>query len=387
MTKLNKILVVGAGVAGPSVCFWLKKYGFEPTLIENAPAIRKGGQALDIRGVAVPLTRKMGIYEQICDKRTQVVCGRFVDQEGSVIHEEQGEKFGFRQDDEVEIVRGDLVDILMQLIPDVSCFFNRKIDAIDQDEGGVSVAYVDGTHEKYDLVIGADGIHSKTRRLVFDKDEYDVVSLGSYISIFDIPNYLNLHHTEVLCEANEKLASITCDHDETTAQAGFMFRSKQVLNNSRDKSEQMQFLKETFQGFGWEANKLLALMPKSNDFYFDMIAQIKMHEWTKGRVALLGDAGYCASPLSGQGNNLAMVGAYILAGELKACDGDYELAFKRYNELMRPFVDKNQGFGAWVSETYLVSDDVSEQVAKERNDSILRKIKEVSTGVVLPDYA
>jgi len=385
MSNIKRILVVGAGVAGPAVCYWLQRFGFSPVLIENSPDIRKGGQALDIRGVAISMVKKMDIYEQICNLRTQVECGRYVDVEGKTLHEEQGESFGFRQGEEVEIVRGDLVEILMKSIKTVPCFFNQSIESIEQNDDGVVVHFRDGRAERYDLVIGADGIHSATRRAVFSEDEYKLVNLGSYISIFSIPNYLNLSHTEVLCEANQKLVSITSDEDSEIARAGFMFRSQHSLNNVRDKKEQMQFLRDTFHDFGWEVKRLLELMADSQDFYFDSITQVKMDTWTKGRVALLGDAGYCASPLSGQGNNLALIGAYILAGELKQ-QKDHHRAFKRYNALLRSFVETNQNFGAWVSESFLVPDEVSKEVAEERSSRIFKEIKIVSNAITLPDY-
>lgn len=386
MSTLKKILVVGAGVAGPAVCYWLQKFGFTPTLIEIAPELRKGGQALDIRGVAVELARKMGILEQIYMKRTQVECGRYVDTAGNLLHEEHGEKYGFRQGEEVEIVRGDLVEILMSTIPEVLCRLNQSIVSINQNNDNVIVQFKDGSTENYDLVIGADGIHSKIRRLTFDKDEYRLFNLGSYISIFTIPNYLNLSHTEVMCEVNQKMASIMSDQDPNKAMAAFMFRSQHVMNNIRDKAEQMQFLRDIYQNFGWESKRLLELMTDSPDFYFDSVTQVKMKSWTKGRVALLGDAGYCASPLSGQGNNLALVGAYILAGELKNANGNYVHAFNRYNELLHSFVEVNQKFGAWASDSFLVSEDITKEVAEERTNKILEMINEVANGIRLPDY-
>lgn len=127
-------------------------------------------------------------------------------------------------------------------------------------------------------------------------------------------------------------------------------------------------------------------MNDSDDFYFDSIAQIKMDSWTKGRVALLGDAGYCASPLSGQGTNLAIVGAYILAGELRSAEGDYSVAFKRYNELMRPLVDASQDLGAWVQESYLPEGEASKEIIEQRSSVIIEKIKAVSNALSLPDY-
>ncbi|MCE3044266.1 tetracycline destructase [Legionella sp. 16cNR16C] len=386
MSKDIKILVIGAGVAGPAICYWLKRFGFSPCLIEKAASIRTGGQALDVRGIATHIARDMGIYEQICDMRTRIECGRYVDSEGKVLHEVQGEEFGFRQDDEVEILRGDLVEILMSTITDVPCDFDQSVIRMEQSADGVLVHYNDGQVINYDLVIAADGIHSATRRMIFNKNEYQLVHLGSYLSTFTIPNYLGLSHIDLECEANCKLVSINSDNNPEVARAGFMFRSEHVLKNPRDEQEQKQFLYDTFRDFGWETQNILNRMPESDDFYFDAIMQVKMNSWTKGRIALVGDAGYCPSPLSGQGNNLAFVGAYILAGELKAANGNYMQAFTRYNELLRPLVDANQEFGVWVSKSFLVDDEVSKEIAEERSNKVLGMIKSVSNAISLPQY-
>lgn len=386
MSKPLNILVIGGGIAGPAISYWLKKFGFSPVLIEKSAAVRKGGQALDVRGIATHIAREMGIYDQICDKRTRIECGRFVDTTGKVLHEEQGERFGFRQDDEVEILRGDLVEILMKTITDVPCYFNQSIRSMQQDDEHVIVNFKDGRVENYDIVIGADGIHSATRRLIFDKNEYQLIHLGSYLSTFTIPNYLGLNHMDVECEANHKLVSLNSDNDPEIARAGFMFRSQDILKDIRDEQEQKQFLCDTFRDFGWETQNILNRMSASDDFYFDTITQVKMNSWTKGRIALVGDAGYCPSPLSGQGNNLAFVGAYILAGELKAAHGNYRQAFTRYNTLLRSFVETNQKFGVWVSESFLVENEVSKEIAEERSTKILAMIKSISNAITLPRY-
>jgi len=386
MSSINKILVIGAGIAGPAVCYWLKRFGFSPILIEKFANVRKGGHALDVRGVAIDLVKKMGIYEKICNMRTQVEFGRYVDAQGNILHEEKGERFCFRQGEDVEIIRGDLVEILIDAIEGVPCYFNQLIESIKQNNDDVEVQFKDGRIEHYDLVIGADGMHSITRRMVFDKDEYKLINLGAYFSVFSIPNYLNLSHTEVQCEANQKLISITSDKNPKMAEAAFMFRGHNVLNNIRDEKEQQKFLCDTFQDFGWEASKILELMSYSDNFYFDSVMQVKMKSWTKGRVALLGDAGYCASPLSGQGNNLALVGAYILAGELKQAGGNYTRAFNRYNELLHSFVEANQKLGLWVSESFLIQDDVSKEIAEERSNKIMEEVKIASNMISLPDY-
>jgi 2-polyprenyl-6-methoxyphenol hydroxylase-like FAD-dependent oxidoreductase len=161
LSTIKKILVIGAGVSGLAVCYWLRRFGFYPVLIEKSACIRKGGQGYDIRGVAIDIVKKMGIYEQICKMRTQVECGRHVDVTGKTLHEEKGEIFGFRHDEDVEIPRDDLVEIMMKTIEGVPIHFNQSIENIEQnDDSGVTVYFKDGRIEHYDLVIGADGVHS-----------------------------------------------------------------------------------------------------------------------------------------------------------------------------------------------------------------------------------
>ncbi len=386
MSTINKILVIGAGIAGPAVCYWLKRFGFSPILIERSTTIRKGGHGLDVRGVAIDIVKRMGIYEKICNMRTQVELGQYIDAEGNILHEEKGERFCYREGEDVEIIRGDLVEILIDAIEGVPCHFNQLVDSIKQRDGDVEVQFKDGRIEHYDLAIGADGLHSTTRRMVFDKDEYKLTNFGAYFSVFSIPNYLNLNHTEVQCEANQKLISVTSDENPKIATAIFSFRAQNVLNNIRDENEQKRFLRDTFQNFGWETSKILELMSSSDDFYFDSATQVKMKSWTKGRVALLGDAGYSASPISGQGNNLALVGAYVFAGELKQAGGDYNRAFNRYNELLHPFVEANQKLGVLVNETFLVRDEVSQEIAVERSNKIMQWVKIAANMITLPDY-
>jgi 2-polyprenyl-6-methoxyphenol hydroxylase-like FAD-dependent oxidoreductase len=201
-----------------------------------------------------------------------------------------------------------------------------------------------------------------------------------------MPNYLKLSHTEITLETDGKLLQINSDRNPEIAQAGFLFRSNDVANNTRYQKEQKNCLKETFLNLGWESNNLLKLMEKTDDFYFDSITQVIMTSWTKGRVALVGDSGYCASPLSGQGTSLALVGAYLLAGELNKAKGNHTLAFKKYNELLHPFVKKNQQFGVWSSKTFLAPVKHDKKDAGKRTNEILKKLKIASNAITLPDY-
>ncbi|QDQ39238.1 FAD-binding protein [Legionella geestiana] len=380
------VLVAGAGVAGPLVCYWLKKAGYLPTLIEKSPFLRQGGHAVDIRGIAVQVAKKMGIYEEICRQRTQIATTRYVDSEGKTLMEQSGEAAGFRHGEEVEIVRGDLIAIIMSTIEDVPRYFQQSITAIRNHDDCVEVDFNDGKKGRFGLLIGCDGLHSSVRKRVFTENEVQLNNLGFYISVFNHPNYLQLRQSEIIFKRYHKLVHVSSDKDADRARTGFLFRSKKTLTDKRNMAAQKQFLREHFQHAGWETDTLLEYMDKATELYFDSISQIKMPYWTKGRVALVGDAGYCASPLSGQGTSLALVGAYILAGELKAAAGNHAIAFERYNSLMRPFVEANQDFGAFISQTYLVDDAETDSKQVDENRMIMEKLQAASGAMCLPEY-
>lgn len=379
----NKILIVGAGIAGPAVAFWLKKYGFEPTIIERKSGLDQGGYAIDLRGIAVDVAKKMAIYDKICEMRTSISKGQYVDNTGLVLKEEEGETFGFRQDEEVEILRGDLIEILMAQITDVPCHFNTEISSLTEHNEGIKVVFTDGKEASYALIIGCDGLHSSIRKLVFSPEEYKIHDLGCYISIFSLPNYLQLQHTMVEFEHKQKIVHVSSDRDTSISLAGFMFQSDNKPKSLREKNAQIEFLSSEYKNLGWETNTILSYAKQSEDFYFDNIAQVKMSSWSKGLVVLLGDAGYCASPLSGQGTSLAIVGAYVLAGELKASRGNYSHALKQYNRVLKDYVEANQAFGEWNSTTYWLSKGNEHN---NRTDQILERLQHAANAISLPEY-
>src|SRR3990167_1860023 len=160
LSKAKKVLVVGASIAGPALCYWLKKFGFTPTLIEKNTTLREGGFPIDIRGIAVDVVKKMGIYQKIVDKRTQLKRSYYIDSNGYLLSKSENEAVGFHQDDDVEVCRGDLADILMQCISEIPCHFNQTVDRIVQHAESVEVTFKNGRVEYFDFVIGADGLHS-----------------------------------------------------------------------------------------------------------------------------------------------------------------------------------------------------------------------------------
>lgn len=385
---MKNILVVGAGIAGLTVCYWLKKFGFSPALIEKSESLRIGGHAVDIRSPAVDVVKKMGIYESVFDMRTQLENSYHVGADNKIIKECHGEDYGFNHGDDVEIVRGDLLAILMDSIKDIPCYFGQTITQIKQHEKYVEITLNNGRTEYYDLVIGADGLHSTTREMAFTKEQFASVDLNTYIGVFTIPNYLNLSKSEIDFESDKKLISVTSFNDRYIDKAivAFSFSCDEKMNDVRNQMEQKTLLRSKFMNMGWEVNNLLKLMDDSHDFYFDSAKQIHMTSWTEGRVSLIGDAGYCATPLSGQGASQAIIGAYLLAVELKRFGGNHSIAFESYNKLLRPYVEANHDLGLWVSKMYFLPDNVSEVDVELRMSKIKEKLQIASNAIKLPDY-
>ncbi|GAB2540197.1 FAD-dependent monooxygenase [Nocardia heshunensis] len=347
------VLISGASIAGPALAFWLKRYGFEPTVVEKSPTLRPGGQAIDVLGTATEVVRRMGLLEQVHARSTGKRGTSYVDGKGKVRASISSEVFnGVGENGDTEIQRGDLAEVLYEATrADVEYLFGDSIAGLVEDENGVHVTFEHSPARTFDLVIGADGVHSHTRKLVFGPEAEFLHHMGYYISIFTTPNLLHLDHWEQDYNSPGKIAGSYSARNNTEAKAIFAWASEPLDYDYRDADAQRRILADAFAGEGWEAPRLLAALPDAPDFYFDAMAQIRMDSWSKGRVALVGDAGYCASPLSGQGADLSLVGAYVLAGELAAAAGDHTVAFARYEYEMRPMVDACQqfarGVGGW----------------------------------------
>jgi 2-polyprenyl-6-methoxyphenol hydroxylase-like FAD-dependent oxidoreductase len=247
----------------------------------------------------------------------------------------------------LEILRGDLVDVLYQATKDRAEYrFDTRIDELNENEDAVQATLSDGTTLYADLVVGCDGPHSAVRRLVFGPEERLVKPLGGYNAWFTAPDTVGLDGWYLMYQAPGLNASMRPSHEPTLVKAGLAFRSEPVAYDRRNADEQRALLATHFAGAGWECDALLSAAAEADDFYFDAFAQVHMPTISQGRVTLAGDAGYCASPLSGMGTSLALVGAYVLAGELGQAESldskGIQPALQRYEAVMRPYIDRCQ---------------------------------------------
>jgi 2-polyprenyl-6-methoxyphenol hydroxylase-like FAD-dependent oxidoreductase len=344
--KNRNILISGASIAGPALAYWLSRHGFHPTVVEQAPALREGGYKVDIRGVAIDVAERMGILGDIRQASTNMRGVTFVNRANKPIATLPADFLEGRTDRDDEIMRGDLARILYERThTTVEYLFGNSITALTQGDDGVKVTFERSAPRTFDLVVGADGLHSNVRALTFGDESQFIRHLGAYISIFSTPNFLHLDHWELYYNAPGKLACIYSARENTEARGLFIFNSPPLPYSRHDSRQQKQLLADTFARDEWQIPRLLKTAWNASDFYFDSISLIQMGRWSIDRTVLLGDAAYCASPASGQGTSLALVGAYVLAGELAEASGDHHTAFARYESMMRGYVKVNQEFG------------------------------------------
>ena len=342
---LKNILISGAGIAGPTLAFWLVRYGMKVTVIERAPQLRTAGQTIDIRGAGLEVVQKMGLEDIIRARTTQEQGINFVDRENRIqaafpVDTMDGQGFV----SEIEIIRGELATLLYdQTRNDVEYIFGDKITAIVDRGDRAQVSFAKEADRDFDLVIIADGLSSKTRELVFESSTSPIHRLGQYTSYFSIPYEQSDGTWSRWYNApGGRCALLRPDGKGTTTTRAFLTLTSSPNGLEKlDVKGQKAEMHKLFADAGWETPRVLSAMEKSTDFYLQEVAQVKMNTWSKDRVALLGDAGYCPSPVSGMGTSVALVGAYILAGEIVR-DEDYKDAFTSYETLLRPYITKAQ---------------------------------------------
>lgn len=337
MTNVKSVLISGAGVAGPTLAYWLARHGFRPTVVERAQGLRSSGSPVDVRGPAVPVAEAMGIMPRLRAAATEVTALSFVNDSGRRVG---GMRLG-QTPGEVELPRFDLAAILYEAArDDAEYVFGDSIATLTPDEGGVDVTFEQAAPRRFDLVVGTDGLHSRTRRLAFGDEARFVRHMGVWIATMPVEG-LDLAPHEVLMH-NAPGRALALHPNRGNPGAAFIFRGAHVPGfDYRDTAEHKRMLAAAYSGGGWRTQELLQRVRTSDDLYLDSVSQVRLDRWSTGRVALLGDAASCVS-LFGDGSTLAMAGAATLAESLAATPGDVDSALRRYEQTHRRLVEPKQ---------------------------------------------
>lgn len=341
-----RILVSGGGVAGLSAGIDLVAGGHDVTLVERSNHLRVNGSPIDIRGESIGVAKKMGVLDQIRAHRIGMSERiEFVDASDRVVAELAADEVNDTAGD-VEIPREDLVTILRAALPaPTPLIFGESISELHDDGAGVDVRFSSGASDRFDLAVGADGMHSATRRLVFGPEHRFLRHLGFYTAIAALPARARMDGRNSMFNVPGLMGGITGYQDK--ALAVFLFRSPWIEYDYRDLDAQKKLLTDAFAGQrDWRIGELLEAALADPELYFDSVSQIDMDAWHRGRVVLVGDAAYSASPLSGRGTSLALTGAWFLAEALREHPDDVERAFAQYERLQRPHVLRAQATAA-----------------------------------------
>jgi 2-polyprenyl-6-methoxyphenol hydroxylase-like FAD-dependent oxidoreductase len=389
-----RVLISGGGIAGPALAFWLRRTGAEVTIVERSPTPRPGGQTVDVRGIARLVVERMGLMETIKAARADERGLGLVDSRGRRLASMSAEAFGGEGFiAEIEIIRGELSQILNEAVAgDVDYRYGDKIDTLVQDAQGADVTFASGDGGRYDIVVGADGVHSGVRALAFGPDSEFVRPLGGYSGYFTVTDPGDLDHYALMHNAPGGRVALLRPLGGGRAMAGLSFLTQERVGRLSI-AEQQRILTEKMTGVGWHVPRLLAEMPAATDFFFDDISQVHVDKWSAGRVVLLGDAGYCGSPLGGMGTSMSLVGAYVLAGEL-TLTGDPAVAFAAYQRVMADYVKAGTGLppggiGGFAPQGRLMirlrALSFSMMTAWPMS-AMMRKVANRAEAITLPDY-
>jgi 2-polyprenyl-6-methoxyphenol hydroxylase-like FAD-dependent oxidoreductase len=342
-----RILISGAGVAGLSTAINLGADGHDVTIVEHANHLRVNGSPIDIRGDAIDVADKMGVLEQIRAQRVDMSERvQFVDSSGAVVAEPPLDQINDSADD-TEIPREDLTRILRNhLGPSVELRFDESIAELEDDRTGVDILFASGAQDRYDLVVGADGMHSAVRRLTFGPEQQFLSHLGFYVALAELPDWpTQAGRINPMYNYPGHLAGIAAYNDK--ALAVFMFRSPWIDYDYHDLAAQKRILADAFAGHSeWRVPELVNAAQQDSELYFDSVSQIHMPTWHRGRVVLVGDAAHCSSNLSGRGTSLALTGAWFLARALRDHPGDLAPALEQYEWDQRPHATRIQATAA-----------------------------------------
>ncbi|GGM68665.1 oxidoreductase [Lentzea pudingi] len=334
---MSSVLISGASIAGPALAFWLRRRGFDVTVVEKSHTLRGGGYPIDIRGTALGVVERMGLLPRLREAHVDTRRITFLDAGGAQVASIRPETITGGTGSDLEVRRGDLAEILYDVVrDDVEFLFDNTVVTTNEHPDGVDVTFRSGLQRTYDHVIGADGLHSVVRELTFGPEEQFHRYLGYCFAGFTMPNHLGLEQEALLWNEPGRAAALYAVGTNETVHGFLSFtRAEAPFGAFRDPQAQRDLVASVFADDGWEVPGMVKAMHETDDLFFDTVSQIRMPRWSSGRVVLVGDAAYAPSFLTGQGSSLALVGAYVLAGNM----GD----FGAYERTIRPFVEANQG--------------------------------------------
>lgn len=339
----KKILISGASFAGLSTAYWMIKFGYEVTIVEIAPELKKGGTPVNILGTTIDTVKRMGLLDQIMANKLRMESIAFKNTDDVTerleYHQERQTESG---EIEYEIERDFLLHLLYDAVKDHTVFiFGDSITGLKETDGHMEVSFTKGPSQTFDLVFGCDGVHSAVRKLWFGEEASFLLFLKTYFSISIVNKLLIPENTTQMYSEPGKTIMLNAYNQKTDICLAF-YCEEEFTYDYRNEQQMRNIIIDNFRGTGWRTEELLEEVQQTTGFYFDKLCQVKMLSWSKGRVALVGDAGYCASPAAGRGGSLAIDGAAALADAFEKCDGDYKKAFEAYNQGFRPFIEEVQ---------------------------------------------
>ncbi len=351
----RRALISGASIAGPVLAFWLSEAGWDVTVVERAERLRTSGYPVDVRGTAIDVVRRMGLSDQISAERYRHVPVDLLAPRGRRLCTlDFGNLLSSSGSEDVELTRGALSEILYRASAHrVGYVFGDSITSVTQTDAGVDVTFNRRRSQTFDVVIGADGIHSNVRKLAFGEEDRFVRHLGPYVAVWELPTNMFAPGTGFLYSQPGRTAAIERPPDGAAARAFLTFVHPAPGSVNRHATDQIATVfREAFAEDHWRTNEVIDTLPDADDVYFDTVSQVRMDCWSSGRIALVGDAAYAPAFLSGQGTSIAIAGAYVLASELVRHDRP-EPAFAAYERRLRGYVDTNQNLALRTDSTVI----------------------------------
>lgn len=343
----TSVLISGAGIAGPALAYWLNRYGFNPTVVEQAPKPRTEGYAFHLHGTSgIEVLKRTGVWDKILEHRRVDRDFMFVDRSDRVLARMNSPAAAADVEPsgaQITIKRSDVALVLYKHTKDdAEYLFGDPIAGLDETGSGVVVTFESGKQRQFDLVIGCDGLHSGVRRLAFGAEERFRRYLGYYVAAFTTDDYPIEYGSDVIYFAPDLIATLFGLKDRQAIVVFVMRQDRELGCELKDAGSQKKAFKAAIPNRDWKIPELLGRMERATDFFLDSVSQIRMKSWSKGRIALVGDAAHCPTLLSGFGAQLALAGAYTLAGELMRAEGDFGRAYAAYEKKLRPYVNEKQ---------------------------------------------